>query len=60
MISIKWMPNSIVFIVAVNHLQAICCSWLHLHELLRQAQEKDGNSGHKLTGKQLAAIEIHH
>ena len=23
-----------------------CCSWLHRLELLRQAQEKDGNSGH--------------
>jgi len=22
-----------------------CCSWLHRFELLRQAQEKDGNSG---------------
>jgi len=22
-----------------------CCSWLHRLELLRQAQEKDGNSG---------------
>jgi len=37
-----------------------CCSWLHRLEILRQAQEKDGNSGHKLTGKHLAAIEIHH
>ena len=25
---------------------AICCSWLHRLELLRKAQEKDGNSGH--------------
>jgi len=23
-----------------------CCSWLHRLELLRQAQDKDGNSGH--------------
>jgi len=23
-----------------------CCSWLHRFELLRQAQAKDGNSGH--------------
>jgi len=25
---------------------AICCSWLHRIELLRQAQARDGNSGH--------------
>jgi len=25
---------------------ANCCSWQHRFELLRQAQEKDGNSGH--------------
>jgi len=24
----------------------ICCSWLHLPELLSQTQAKDGNSGH--------------
>jgi len=23
-----------------------CCSWLHRFELLRQAQARDGNSGH--------------
>jgi len=23
-----------------------CCSWLHRVELLRQAQKKDGHSGH--------------
>ena len=43
----------------LNHLD-ICCSWLHRLELLRQAQEKDGNSGHKLIGKQPVAIELPH
>ena len=37
----------------------LCCSWLHALEQMRQAQEKDGNSGH-LTGKQPAATEIQH
>jgi len=37
-----------------------CCSWLHCRELLRQAQDKDGKSGHWLKWKQPAAIEIHH
>jgi len=37
-----------------------CCSWLHRIELLRQAQAKDGNSGHYLTGKQPAAIKLSH
>ena len=32
-----------VFSVAKS---SMCCSWLHRLELLRQAQEKDGNSGH--------------
>jgi len=27
-------------------LVRLCCSWLHRLELLRQAQKKDGNSGH--------------
>jgi len=35
-----------------------CYRYLHRLELLRQAQEKDGNSGHKLTGKQPATTEI--
>jgi len=38
--------------------RAPCCSWLHRLELLRQAQEKDGNSGQLLTGKQPVAIEV--
>jgi len=33
---------------------------LHRLELLRQVQAKDGNSGHQLTGKQPAAIELPH
>jgi len=40
--------------------ERFCYSCLHRLELLRKAQEKDGNSGHSLTGKQPAAIEIHH
>jgi len=38
-----------------------CCSWLHRLELVnssRQAQVTDGNSGHQVTGKQPAAIEL--
>ena len=31
------------------------CSWLHRLEPLRQAQEKDGNSGHWVTGEQPAS-----
>ena len=33
-------------------------AYLHRLELLRQAQEKDGNRGIKITGKQPAAIEL--
>jgi len=33
-----WLP--------VYEYQWSCCRWLHRLELLRQAQEKDGNSGH--------------
>jgi len=35
-----------------------CCNWLHRLELLRQAQAKDGNSGHELTGEQPVGIEL--
>jgi len=31
---------------SIRNLEEFCCSWLHRLELLRQAQEKDGNSGH--------------
>jgi len=37
-----------------------CYRYLHRLEALKQAQEKDGNSGIKLTGKQPDAIEIPH
>ena len=49
--------NSCYFIINIFRRG---CKWLHRLELLRQAQEKDGNSGHQLTGKQPAAIELTH
>jgi len=43
---VKMCKYGIWKICSIPYIKSFICCWLHRLELLRQAQEKDGNSGH--------------